>query len=168
MLSCHLGEVWYYLERSQLFLQHHITLSNTHPLNTKSLILMFFNYVTLMAIKILIRIDDVGILTCTTLSNMCASGRNEMDTSDVTGMKTLWRNMGLPFNTETYSIEDLERSFITVKYCTSKTLTTPAASETTFSWVSMAPFGSPEAKHSGIRAHAHVALPQNTRGGTTI
>ncbi len=37
-------------------------------------------------------------LTCTTLSNMCASGKNEMDTSDGTGTKTLWRNMGLASN----------------------------------------------------------------------
>lgn len=53
-------------------------------------------------------------------------------------------------------------------YSTSKVLTTPAASDTTFSWVSMAPFGSPEAENAELKL-IHLELTTIfTSGGTTL
>lgn len=59
--------------------------------------------------------------------------------------------MDLASNIKIYTpIETKNHVAITV-YSTSKVLTTPAASDTTFSWVSMAPFGSPEAENTEFK-----------------
>lgn len=85
-------------------------------------------------------------LTWTTLSNMCAKGRNEMLTSCVVGTTAVCGTRRLRSATRlTYALQIFpHQEFQNEMIITSKHLMTPAASETTFSWVNIAPFGFPE------------------------
>lgn len=96
-------------------------------------------------------------LTCTTLSNMCANGRNEIVTSWVFGIidtciytEALLAQIFAHY-TSFFSPQHLEWGKKKNKNqkplhfsCTSMVLSTPAASATTFSWVSIAPLGFPD------------------------
>lgn len=119
-LSCRLVEVWYHLGKTQLFPLHCTALSDTHRQEQASMTSVFFfckrnpsmwfikdsstwhrkfeSSSTMLHQRWLWESDMKERLTCTTLSNMCANGKNEMDTSDGTGTKTLWRNMGMASN----------------------------------------------------------------------